>query len=182
MIPSKRVPQICASGQTSGIIVFMLSQGAEAMLSQLLPHFKGLMDRIEPLLNQPVVRVPYSLPLANSTVIPAGQQGQVLDSTSFSYSLEWPLEVHEVKFSQDIAHTFRDWRVNIQDQVVNQPLQKNTPMVADLVDDNTGKWTWKFPWVVRPKGGALLISVDNLDTVNPITVDLSFNGYLMIPR
>lgn len=152
------------------------------MLSQLAPFFKGFMDRIEPLLNQPVVRIPYSLPLANSTVIPAGQQGFLLDPPSFSWNLEWPLEVHEVKFSQDIAHTFRDWRVNFQDQIVNQPLQKNAPMVADLVDDNTGKWIWKYPWTIRPKGGAIIVTADNLDDVNPITVDLSFNGFLMVPR
>ena len=160
----------------------MLAPNVEAMLSQLAPVFKGFMDRIQPLLDQPVVRVPYSMPLAQSVTVPAGQQGFILDPTSFSYSLEWPLEVHRVKFSQDPAHTPRDWRINIQDQVVNQPLQKNNSMVATLIENNTGDWKWKYPWTVRPKGGALIVNVDNLDTVNPITVDLSFVGYLMIPR
>lgn len=160
----------------------MLSPGVEAMLSQLAPFLSGLWNQLQPLLAQPVVRVPWSMPLTTSTVIPAGQQGFILSATAFSYSLEWPFEVHEVKFSQDPAHTFRDWRINIQDQVVNQPLQKSNSMVADLVDDNTGKWSWRYPWTVRPKGGALIVTADNLDTVNPIVVDLSFNGYLMIPR
>lgn len=159
-----------------------LSPGLEAMLTQLGPLIHGFMNRLEPLLNQPVVRVPYSLALAESTVIPAGQQGFILNSTSFNNNLEWPIEVHNVKFSQDIAHTFRDWRVNLTDQIVNQPLQKSTPMVADLVEDNTGMLRWDYPWVVRPKGGAIIVLADNLDTVNPVTVDLSFNGYLMIPR
>lgn len=160
----------------------MLSPAVEAMLTQLAPVFKGFMERIEPLLSQPVVRVPYSLPLAQATTVAAGATNFPLDPTSFSYSLEWPLEVHAVKFAQDPAHTFQDWRITIQDQVVNQPLQKTNVNVADLVDDNTGKWEWKYPWVVRPKGGALNVTVDNLDTVNPITINMAFVGYLMIPR
>jgi hypothetical protein len=154
------------------------------MLSQLGPYLKGFMDKIEPLLNQPVVRVPYSLTLAESTVIPPGQQGFVLSNNDFNNNLEWPIEIHNVKFSQDVAHSFRDWRVNFQDQIVNQPMQKanSGSMVAELVEDNTGMWQWQYPWVVRPKGGAILIVATNLDTVNPITVDLSLNGYLMIPR
>lgn len=152
------------------------------MLTQLGPLIHGFMNRVEPLLSQPVVRIPWSMPLADSTVIPAGQQGFVLSSTDFNYSLEWPFEVHQVKFSQDIAHTFRDWRVDFQDQIVNQPLQKTAPMIADLVDDNTGKWIWEYPWIVRPKGGAILVKADNLDDVNPITVDMAFIGYLMVPR
>lgn len=152
------------------------------MLTQLAPVFKGFMDRVEPLLSQPVVRIPYSFPLATSATIPAGQSGFILDPTSFSNSLEWPMEVHKVKFSQDPQHTFRDWRINIQDQIVNQPLQKNDAMVATLVDDNTGAWDWRYPWTIRPKGGAFICTVDNLDTVNPITVDIDFVGYLQIPR
>jgi hypothetical protein len=161
----------------------MLSPNVEAMLTQLAPVFKAFMDRIAPLLDQPVVRVPYNLPLAQSVTVPAGATGFIIDPTSFSYSLEWPLEVHTVKFSQDPAHTFRDWRIAIQDQVVNQPLQKaQSTMVATMIDDNTGAWRWEFPWTVRPKGGALVVNVDNLDTVNPITIDLNFIGYLEIPR
>lgn len=160
----------------------MLSPAVEAMLTQLAPVFKGFMDRIAPLLDQPIIRVPWVMPLATATSVAAGASNFPLDPTSFSYSLEWPFEVRAVKFAQDPAHTFQDWRITIQDQIVNQPLQKTNACVADLVDDNTGKWVWEFPWIVRPKGGALQVAVDNLDTVNPITINMSFIGYLMIPR
>lgn len=159
-----------------------VSPGLEAMLVQLGPVIEQLKKQLGPLLDQPVIRMPWSLPLAQSQVIPPGASGQVLNSTSFTFNLEWPFEVHNVKFSQDIAHTYRDWQVYFQDQTFNQPLEKNAPLVADLVDDNTGKWEWKFPWTIRPKGGAMQVLVTNLDTVNPITVDVAFNGYLMIPR
>lgn len=152
------------------------------MAAQLAPFLHGVWQRIQPLVDQPVIRMPYSLPLAQGQVIGAGVSGAILAPSSFSWNLEWPLEIHAVKFSQDIAHTFRDWQVQIQDQTFNQPFQKNPSLVADLVDDNTGKWDWKFPWVIRPKGGAVQVLVNNLDTVNPITVDLSFLGYMMIPR
>jgi len=159
-----------------------ISPGLEAMLVQLAPVFERLQRHVKPLFDQPIVRMPWILPLAQSQVVPAGQVGAILNSTSFTYSFEWPFEVHWVKFSQDIAHTFRDWRVNFQDQTFQQPLQKNSSLVADLVEDNTGRWTWDFPWVIRPKGGAMQVTVDNLDTINPITVDVAFGGYAMIPR
>jgi len=159
-----------------------ISPGLEAMLVQLGPWINRIKEALDPLLGQPVIRMPYSLPLAQGQVIPAGGQNVVLNSTSFTFNLEWPMEVHAVKFSQDIAHTYRDWQVSIQDQTFNQPLQKNASLVADLVDDNTGKWCWNFPWTIRPKGGAMNVAVNNNDTVNPITVDMSFLGYLMIPR
>lgn len=159
-----------------------LAPNVESMLTQLAPIFHAFMDRVGPLLDQPVVRLPYSFPLATSTVVGAGVTGQVLDPTSFQNGLEWPMEVHKVKFSQDPQHTFRDWRINIQDQIVNQPMQSNNAMVATLVDDNTGAWSWDFPWTIRPKGGRFVVTVDNLDTVNPITVDLNFVGFLLIPR
>lgn len=161
----------------------MLNPNVEAMLTQLAPVFKGFLDRIEPLLSQPVVRVPYSFSLANSVVLPAGQINQVLATQNdFGNNLEWPMEVHEVKFSQDIQHTFRDWQVNIADQITNQQLQKNATTVADLVEDNTGFYRWKFPWTIRPKGGAMIVFANNLDAVNPISVDMAFNGYLLVPR
>lgn len=159
-----------------------MSPGLEAMIVQLLPWLQRLKMGIDPILNQPIIRQPYSLPLAAGQVIAAGASGQILNSTSFSYNFEWPFEVHAVKFSQDIAHTFRDWRVSFQDQTFQQPLQKNASLVADLVDDNTGKWEWKFPWVIRPKGGGMTVTVDNLDSVNPITVDMSFLGYQLVPK
>jgi hypothetical protein len=41
---------------------------------------------------------------------------------------------------------------------------------------------WKFPWTIRPKGGGMNITVQNLDTVNPITVDIDLIGYMLLPR
>lgn len=159
------------------------SPGLSAMMVQLGPLLQTVMAKIQPLIDQPVIRMPYSMPLAHSQVIAAGLTGQILTPADFQYSLEWPFEVHAVKFSQDIAHTYRDWRVAFMDQTFNQPLQKaNSSLVAGLVDDNTGKWCWKFPWTIRPKGGGMNILVDNLDTVNPITVDVDLIGYLKIPR
>lgn len=159
------------------------SPGLMASLTQLMPYVNRLLAGFQPLLDQPIIRMPYSMPLSQSAVVAPGST-LILTPQDFSYSLEWPLEVHEVKFSQDPAHTYRDWRVAFQDQTFNQPLQKSQTgsMVAQLVDDNTGKWCWKFPWTVRPKGGALNIVVTNLDTVNPITVDIDFIGYMLIPR
>jgi hypothetical protein len=87
-----------------------------------------------------------------------------------------------VKFSNDASHTFRDWRVNIKDQTFNQDWMKTQAMVADLVQDNTGQWQLLYPWVVRPKGGGLAVTVDNLDSQNAIRVDVAFIGYLLIPR
>ena len=81
------------------------------------------MDRIQPLLNQPVIRFPYNMPLAASQVIPPGAT-QVLTPPDFQYCFEWPFEVPGDFVLQDPAHTFRDWRVAILDQTFNQPWQK----------------------------------------------------------
>lgn len=156
--------------------------GLAAMLVQLGPMVKTVIDRLRPVIDQPIIRFPYVMPLRSSAVIQPGQVGFPLPATDFLHALEWPFEVHEVKFSQDPAHTYRDWRVLIKDQTFNQDWMKSQAMVATLVDDNTGVYRLGMPWVVRPKGGGLTVSVDNLDTVNPITVDLAFRGYLMIPR
>jgi hypothetical protein len=59
---------------------------------------------------------------------------------------------------------------------------KTQNMVATLIRDNTGTWELPFPWVVRPKGGGLTVTVDNLDSQNPLTVDIAFIGNLLIPR
>lgn len=159
------------------------SPGLSAMLAQLGPMIHSWLQKVQPLLDQPVVRFPYSMPLAASQVIAAGSTNAILMPTDFQFSLEYPFEVHEIKFSQDVAHTYRDWRVAFMDQTFNQPLQKaNNSMVADLVDDNTGKWVWQYPWVIRPKGGGMNIQVQNLDLVNPITVDIGLIGYLLLPR
>lgn len=152
-----------------------------AMLTQLGPKIHDWLQRVEPLLNQPVLRLPYAFPLVAPQTIPAGTQNAILNSTSFNNNLEYPFELHELKFSQDPAHTFQDWQVAIQDQTFNQPLSKSAVTVANMVDDNTGKWKWGYPWIIRPKGGAFNISANNLDTVNPITVEIGLLGYLLIP-
>lgn len=162
----------------------MVSPGFGAMLAQLGPTVEGILNRITPLLDQPVVRFPYSMPLSTSQVIAPGTTNAILMPTDFQYSFEYPFEVHDISLSQDVAHTLRDWRIALLDQSYNAPLQKSNSgvLAANFVDLNTGKRCWRFPWVVRPKGGGYTIVVTNLDTVNPITVDISFNGYQLIPR
>jgi hypothetical protein len=156
--------------------------GLGAMLVQFAPIIKSVADKLKPLIDQPVVRMPYSLGDASSLTIAAGGNGARFPESDFSHSLEWPFEVQRVRFSQDPSHGYRDWRVTITDQTFNQDWMKNALMPAQLVNANTGFWELKFPWIVRPKGGALIVSVNNLDTVNPITVDVSFEGALLIPR
>ncbi len=153
------------------------------MLAQWLPTITDIANRMKPLLDQPVIRYPYSMSLSVSQVIAPGETAR-LTPADFQYSLETPFEVTKVKFSQDPAHTARDWRVSIQDQTFNQPwhLSLNGVMVATYIDDNTGAYELEMPWVVRPKGGALAIVVTNLDEVNPITVDITFLGSQLIPR
>lgn len=159
------------------------AQGLAASIAQVAPWIKSALDRLRPLIDQPVIRFPWSLPLASSAVIPAGQVNQALLASDFQVSLEWPFEVHAIKFSQDPSHTFRDWRVAMLDQSQSQLMQNQPSMVAQLVDNNTGKWMLEpYPWVIMPKGGGLQVNVTNLDTVNPITVDISFIGYLLMPK
>ena len=157
-------------------------RGLGAQAVQLAPLVKTLVDAFKPIIDQPIIRFPYNLPLANSQTIAAGQTGFRLPDTDFIHALEWPFEVHYVTFSQDAAHTTRDWRVSVQDQTFNQVMMKNPTMVDLLIKKNEGVWPLKMPWVVRPKGGGLIVTCDNLDTGNPITVDMNFEGYLMIPR
>lgn len=157
-------------------------QGLGEMLTQMAPLVKDVIDRIKPVIDSPLIRFPYNLPLAQSTSIPANQRGQVLPNTDFSHSLEFPFEVHRIIFSQDSSHSFRDWRVLIKDQNFNQEMGKATIMVATLVRQNEGVWPLEFPWVVRPKGGGLTVTVDNLDANQAISVDINFEGYLLIPR
>lgn len=157
------------------------SDGLAAQLTQLAPLAARILVGLKPLVDQPVIRFPYCMP-GRSTVVPAGTYGQRVPDSDFSHSLEWPFEVRKVKFSQDPAHTFRDWQVNIKDQTFNQDWMKASAMVATLIDDNTGVWSLEFPWIVRPKGGGLTVSLDNLDANNPITCNVTFEGYLLIPR
>ncbi len=156
--------------------------GLAAMLMQLMPTAQQVLQRLKPLVDQPVIRFPYNLPLVRSYTIAAGVTNAPLPQTDFSHSLEWPFEVERVKFSNDPSHTFRDWRVTIKDQTFNQEWMKASSMVDLLIQQNTAQWLLNFPWVVRPKGGGLTVSVDNLDSENPITVDVNFEGFLLIPR
>jgi hypothetical protein len=161
----------------------METPGTAAMIAQLGPVFQQLLRGVQPLLDQPLIRVPYAMSLAATQVIAAGATA-ILTAADFQYSFEWPLEVHRVGFSQDLAHTYRDWRVLLTDGTFNRPLEKapTGSLVSTLVDLNTGKWEWKFPWTVRPKGGSFQVAVTNEDQDNPISVDLSFIGYQLIPR
>jgi hypothetical protein len=159
------------------------SQSLLAQIMQFAPLVQGVMQRIRPFFDSPIVRLPYNFPLATSQSIAAGGVAVPLTAADFTNGLEYPFEVHKIKFSNDPAHSFRDWRVSFQDLTFQQPFQKaTTSMVATLVNDNTGAWEQLFPWVVRNKGGGINIGVTNLDTDNPITVDIALVGYLLIPR
>ena len=161
----------------------VISPALGAMLTQLAPVVTGFMNRVQPLLDQPIIRFPYNIPLSASQVIAPGATVR-LNPPDFQYSFEWPFEIHALSFSNDPAHTRRDWRVAIQDQTFNQPWQKGDAgtMVATLLETNTDKYVLKFPWIIRPKGGAINITVTNLDEVNPITVDVDIIGYQLLPR
>lgn len=159
--------------------------GLAAMVGQFLPTIHKITNLIVPLVNQPLVRIPYNIPLITpitGAVIAAGGRNVALTAQDFSSSLEFPFEVHAVKFSQDAAHTFRDWRIMIRDQVYSQDLMKASVRVATIVADDTGMWKLKFPWIVRARGGGWTITIDNLDAVNPITVDINLQGYLLVPQ
>lgn len=152
------------------------------MLMQLAPLAERVINSIKPVIDQPVQRFPYSMPLRQSQVIAAGATGQILTSSDFQNALEYPFEIQQVKFSQDPSHTPRDWRVFFRDQIFSSQMGSNSAMVDTLIDNNVGAWIWRFPWVMRPKGGAFQIFVDNLDASNPITVDIALIGDLLIPR
>ncbi len=160
------------------------NSGLDAMLMQWAPTFKGLADRIRPLVDQPIIRFPYNMSTSSSQTIAAGVTNQPLPQTDFSNSLEYPFEVKKIRFTQDPSHTPRDWRFQNLDLTFTMQWQKSPQgaMVETIVDANTLIWTLEFPWIVRPKGGALQPTVSNLDTVNAITVDVAFIGYLLLPR
>jgi hypothetical protein len=160
----------------------MDQNGLASQLLQLAPTIKRLVDSLKPVIDQPIIRFPYTMPVASSLIVGAGQRNIFMPSADFNHSLEWPFEIHKVKFSNDPSHTFRDWRVFIKDQSFNQDWHKFSTMVDLLIEQNTSQWPLSFPWVVRPKGGGLSVSVDNLDDDNPITVDINFEGFLLIPR
>lgn len=153
------------------------------MLAQLATKAHVIMDQLKPLIDQPVIRFPYTMSTRVPLVIPAGATGQPFVAADFQHALEYPFEINRVKPTQDPAHTFADWRLGITDQTFSMPWFKTgTQLVQGLIADNTGLWWLDFPWIVRPKGGALTLTGDNLDTVNPISVNVEFAGYLLIPR
>ena len=156
--------------------------GLAAMFQQWAGTWKGVTDRLKPLLDQPIIRQPYSLPSSQPLTVAAGATGGVFPNTDFSNSLEWPFEVWKVKPTQDPSHTYSDWRISIKDQTFDRVLHKANQIVAGVVEDNSGVWRLDFPWIIRPKGGGFTILVDNLDTVNPIIVNVTLVGYLLIPR
>lgn len=153
------------------------------MIGQLAYRAQAFMDILRPLVDQPVIRYPHTFSSRTALVMPAGATGVAWVQTDFQNSLEWPFEIERIKPTQDVAHSAQDWRIGISDQVFAQQwFQTQTQLVAGLIDNNTGTWLLKFPYTVRPKGGAFTLTGDNLDTVNPISVNCDFTGYLLIPR
>lgn len=151
-------------------------------MMQLATKVSKALRYLGPIVDQPVIRFPYEFSLSSAFTLTAGQTGARLPDTDFQNSLEFPFEIHKVKFDQDESHTFRDWRVTIQDQIFSRDWQKSSTRVSGLVENNTGLWTLDWPWIIRPKGGGLTVTADNLDANNPITVDVTFIGALLIPR
>jgi hypothetical protein len=155
-----------------------------ASLTQLAPNIKRMLDGFRFMIDQPVIRQPYILATsaAPGQVIAAGAQNVPLLQSDFSHALEWPFEITRIRFSNDASHTFRDWRIMLLDQTFNQQWMKNPVPVDCLIDANTGFWQLPYSWVIRPQGGGQQFNIDNLDTVNPITVNISLHGNLLIPR
>lgn len=155
-----------------------------ATLMQLSPKIGRILKGLSFVVDQPVIRQPQWLGTSTpgGQVIAAGAFNVPLLQSDFSLSLEWPFSVTRIRFSNDSSHTFRDWRVLIQDFTFNQAWMKNPIMVDTLIDANTGFLELEVPWIVRPQGGGFQINVDNLDAVNPISVNVTLHGSLLIPR
>jgi hypothetical protein len=124
----------------------------------------------------------FSTETAGGIVIAAGRTNVPLIQTDFLNALEWPFKLYRIRFTNDPQHTYRDWRVRCVDQTYNQEWMKNPVMVESLVQVNTGFWELPKPWIVRSQGGGQQWFVDNLDTVNPITVNIALHGALVIPH
>lgn len=153
-------------------------------LMQLTPVARRITDGLRFLFDQPVTRMPYTLGTSadNGATVAAGARNAVMLQSDFSHSLEYPFEVHRIRFANDASHTFRDWRVRVVDQTVNQEWSKSqTVMVETLVRADTGFWELGFPWIIRPQGGGQQWFVDNLDAANPINVSIVLHGYLLMP-
>jgi hypothetical protein len=158
------------------------------MLTQMAPFVGRLLSGFKFLMDQPIIRQPYYLatsgangPAPGSQIIAAGQTNVPLVQSDFSHSLSWPFEVHRIRISLDPQHTLRDLRVAVIDQTYNQSWMKNPTLADGLVNADTGFWELGFPWIIRPEGGGQQYNVDNLDTVNPISVSFTLHGFLLIP-
>ena len=151
------------------------------LMDKILPFaelsLKGLLDLVDPR----ILRMPYTMPNIGTRVIAAGAVGVPLNQQDFQNALEWPFEVQRIKFSQDPAHTPRDWRIRIVDQSKAQQLMAAPVMVSTLITNNTGAWELKTPRVM-PARNAWQIFIDNLDPINPITIDFALVGELLVPK
>lgn len=144
---------------------------------------RRLVEGLAFLNSAPFNEMPYVMECATpgGQIIAPNARNTVLPTQDYSHSLEYPFVVDELRFTTDVAHTLRDWRVLIKDLSYNQDWMKNPVLAAGLVAPNTRSWILKRPWVIRPQGGGVQIYIDNLDTVNPITVNVSLVGVLAIP-
>lgn len=160
-------------------------QALAQTLMQLVPTARRITDGLRFLFDQPVLRMPYTLGTSaeNGALVAANARNAVMLQSDFSHSLEYPFEVHRIRFSNDSSHTFRDWRVRVMDLNYNMEWSKGqTVMVETLVDANTGFWDIRFPWVIRSQGSGQQWYVDNLDAVNPIHISIVLHGYLLMPQ
>lgn len=165
----------------------VITPGISALASslmQLAPGVKRLLDGFRFMVDQPVIREPYYLGSSNpgGNVIAAGAANVPLPQADYSHSMEWPFEVRRVRLSNDSAHTFRDWSFTITDLTFQHTWMKNPQLADGMIDANTGFWELPYPWVIRPAGGGWQINVNNLDAVNPITINVVLHGNLLVPR
>lgn len=158
--------------------------GLAASLLQVAPGINRTLQGLRFLLDQPLIREPYVLctSAAGGQVIAAGAMNQPLNAADFSHSMEWPFEIRKIRLAIDAQHSPTDWRVLFQDNTYNHQWMKNPVPVANLIDANTLMFELPERWIIRPMGGGQQIYVDNLDTVNPISVSVSLIGALLIPR
>jgi hypothetical protein len=161
-----------------------LTAALAATLLQLWPRINRVFKGLQFLVDSPIVRQPYVLATsqAGGQVIAAGARNIPLLQSDFSHSLEWPFAIYKIRFSNDPQHTFRDWQIMLLDQTFNQQWMKAPVMVDDLIDANTGFWELAEPWIIRPQGGGQQMNIDNLDTINPISVNIALHGCLLSPR
>lgn len=152
-------------------------------LMQLVPTARRIVDGLRFLFDQPVWREPHVIGTSAvpGAIIAPGAMNVPQLATDFQNSYEWPFEVKRIRFSNDASHTFRDWRVRVLDQTNNHEWMPNTLLVDTLIDANTGFWEIGFPWIIRPQGGGQNWFVDNLDAVNPITINITLHGHWLIP-